>query len=60
MRKQTLCYTNRVLYGGVPVSTGVRLIGIAAEWRRYRQTYLNAKTNLANVFGGNRAVAYAA
>lgn len=46
--------------GAVMVSTRASLIWTAVEWLRNNQTNLNAKTKFANVFGGNRAVAFAA
>lgn len=47
-------------YGAVMVSTGLRLIQIAVEWLPNSQQKITGKTNLSNLFGGNRQVAFAA
>lgn len=42
------------------VSTGVCLKYSAVEWLRNNQLKLTGKTKLANMFGGNQAMAFAA
>ena len=46
--------------GGVLVSTGICLVQTAVEWLRNNQLNLNGKTKLANLFGGNQRMAFAA
>ena len=46
--------------GGVLVSTGICLVQTAVEWLRNNQLKLNGKTKLANIFGANQRMAFAA
>ena len=46
--------------GGVLVSTGICMVSTAVEWLRYNQINLTGKTKLANIFGGNQRMAFAA
>lgn len=42
------------------VSTGICMVWTAVEWLRNNQTNLIGKTKLANIFGGNQRMAFAA